>query len=300
MPNTLAHLGAQTLATRALIRRADVKWIFAGAVVPDVPWIIGRAIRTLLPAVNDYELWAYLIAQASLAVSLVLCGALAALAASPRRAFAILSLNALLHLVLDGLQAKWGNRVHLLAPLSWHGGSADWFAVESWPTYGLTALGLAVALWALWRAPTTTLPCAPTLRRLALAAVLVAAYLALPLPLRHGPIRADANSVGTLRDRGHRAGRSVTFDRVRYIARERRHYLRTYAGEELPLTTQPLARSTIISARATFADESTLVIRELREHSGWPRDFMSYLGLSLVSVLWLVSLLRQHRPSGRI
>ena len=297
MPNTLAHLGVQTLATRAVVRHADVKWIFAGAVIPDVPWIIGRATKTLLPSLHGYELWAYLIAQSSLAVSLLLCGALASVSAAPRRAFAILSLNSLMHLVLDGFQTKWGSGVLLVAPVSWSAWSADWFGVESWPTYTLTALAALIAFWALWRAPGTPLTLVPTTRRLALAGALLLAYLAAPIPLRHGPVAADHQSVGTLRDGGQRAGHAVTFDRVRYLVRDGRHAVRTYAGEELPLASRPLPRSALISARAEFVDDSTLAIRELHEHTGWPRDLLNYVGLALVGLTCLGVVVRRHRPA---
>ena len=292
MPNTLAHLGAQTLATRAVIRGADLKWIFAGAVIPDVPWILGRATRTLVPALHGYDLWAYLIAQSSLAVSLLLCAALAALAASPTRAFGILALNSLLHLVLDGLQEKWGNRVHILAPVSWDGWSADWFRIESWPTYLLTALGVAVGLWGLRRACHAAPARVLALRRVMFGAALVALYLITPIFLRHGPIRADSNSMGTLRDYGARTGRHVTFDRAPYRVRQGGHYVRTYIGEELALTTRLLPRSTVVSVRATFVNDSTLMVRELREHAGWNRDLLNYVGLMLVALVWAMILAR--------
>lgn len=292
MPNTLAHLGAQTLATRMVIRRADLKWIFAGAVIPDVPWIVGRATSALVPGFHGHELWAYLIVQSSLALSLVLCGVLALLGASPRRAFAILSLNATLHLVLDGLQDKWGSGVHLFAPASWRPWNAGWFAIDSWLTYALTALGLGVALWGLWRSRGAEISLAPTTRRLALATALCTVYVLAPIVLRHGPMSADTNSVGTLADRAQRAGRDVQFDRVSYLARPHGHYLRTYAGEELPLTARILERSAIVSARATFADDSTLIIHELHDHTGWPRDFMNYAGLALVAAAWILSLIQ--------
>jgi hypothetical protein len=300
MPNTLAHLGIQTLITRVLIRRAELEWIFAGAVIPDVPWILGRAIRTLLPGQATYDLWAYLIAQSSLVVSLLLCGAVAAMAASSQRAFAILSLNALLHLLLDALQTKVGNGVHLVAPVSWKYWRADWFPIESWPTYALTALGLVVAIrgiGTIWRTPSTNISPAPSRRQLATAALLLAAYLIVPAVLRFGPIAADSNSVGTLRDRGSRTGRAVTFDRAPYRVRDNGHYIRTYTGEELAVVPARLTASATVSAHATFADDSTLVVREIQVHR-WPRDLMSYAGLLLIGIAWIISLSRSGSGRG--
>ena len=75
MPNTLAHLGIQGVATRAFIRTADVKWIFLGAVIPDIPWILQRLVRGTLPGVDLYELRLYATVQASLAVCLLAAAA---------------------------------------------------------------------------------------------------------------------------------------------------------------------------------------------------------------------------------
>ena len=35
------------------------------------------------------------------------------------QSFGILALNSVFHLILDSLQTKWGNGVHLFAPVSW-------------------------------------------------------------------------------------------------------------------------------------------------------------------------------------
>ena len=56
---------------------------------------------------------------ASLAGTLLLCAAIAALTTTPRLVASVLGLNALLHLLLDATEQKWGNGVHLLAPFSW-------------------------------------------------------------------------------------------------------------------------------------------------------------------------------------
>ena len=67
MPNTLAHLGVQGFITHAAIKDAEPKWIAFGCLIPDLPWILQRAIAVLLPQVDGYELRLYAIAQASLA-----------------------------------------------------------------------------------------------------------------------------------------------------------------------------------------------------------------------------------------
>ena len=65
MPNTLAHIGLQGLATRKLLRDADLKWIYLSCIIPDVPWIIQRLVRYVIPNIDLYDLRLYAIVQAS-------------------------------------------------------------------------------------------------------------------------------------------------------------------------------------------------------------------------------------------
>jgi hypothetical protein len=278
MPNTLAHIGVGALATRGVIRNADLRWALVGVLLPDVPWILGRMTKALTPGLHDHQLWAYLIAQSSLAVSLLLCAVLASLAARPASVFGILSLNALVHLALDGLQGKWRNGVHLFGPLSWQDWNAGWFGVESWVSYALTALGLSVGPWVLVQSARSPLGLAPSNRRVLVAASLLALYLTVSIPLRHGPLLADTNSVGTLNDRSNRAGRAVQFDRVAYLAEDSTHDLRTYVGETLPLKERWLDENATVPARGTFADDSTIALTALHRHPGQLRDWWSGIG----------------------
>ena len=51
MPNTLVHFGAQGAASHALRRRLDPRFVHLGCLLPDLPWILRRAIVGLgLPA----------------------------------------------------------------------------------------------------------------------------------------------------------------------------------------------------------------------------------------------------------
>jgi hypothetical protein len=104
VPNTLAHVGFRALATRAVAPATDLKWNYLGCIVPDVPWMLQRL---------------YGIVQATLAMSLCLILAFASLATEPGRAFSIVAGNAWLHLLLDTIEIKWANGVHLLAPFDW-------------------------------------------------------------------------------------------------------------------------------------------------------------------------------------
>jgi len=100
MPNTLAHIGLQGPLTRLLVRGADVKWVFLGLIIPDLPWIAFRVLKATVP-VDPYALRLYAIGQSSLVCCILLSGAVAALCERPRLIFVVLSLNSVVHLLLD-------------------------------------------------------------------------------------------------------------------------------------------------------------------------------------------------------
>ena len=58
------------------------------------------------------------------------------------RTLIILSINSLLHLLLDATQIKWANGVHFFAPFNWQLANFNLFWPESIPTYILTFFGL--------------------------------------------------------------------------------------------------------------------------------------------------------------
>lgn len=124
MPNTLAHVGAQGMATHEVLRDADPRWMYLGCVIPDLPWILQRILLVAVPGVDPYAPQAYLVVQASLFGGLLVCTAAALLTDRFWQTCVILGGNAALHLVLDALQTKWGSGVHFFAPVSWT--STNW------------------------------------------------------------------------------------------------------------------------------------------------------------------------------
>jgi hypothetical protein len=291
MPNTLAHIGAQGLLTRWVIRDLDPRWILLGCVIPDVPWIANRAVQFLLPGLDPITLRLYFIAQASLLCSLLLCGALAVLANRWRDVFLLLSLNSVLHLVLDACQTKWGNGVHLLAPFDWQPWNLELFWPESVPTYALTALGLAFAIWVVRGSRGRPHPFASLSgHRVLVAAALGCAYLVTPWVLRTGPEAADSHSVRTLQEREERVGKPVAFDRV-WLERldETRARIRLPAGA-IEVRGSPIAYSARVSLRGYFIETDTVRLDEIHEHVGWRRDVASYLGLALIAMGWSAGL----------
>ena len=69
MPNTLAHLGIGGATTRAVITKADLKWVYLSCVIPDMPWILQRTAHIFFPQVSPYDLRLYVIVQSTLLFS---------------------------------------------------------------------------------------------------------------------------------------------------------------------------------------------------------------------------------------
>ncbi|MHC4933121.1 MAG: hypothetical protein ACYTGV_13125 [Planctomycetota bacterium] len=288
MPNTIGHFGVQGIATRILIKEADPKWIFAGCIIPDVPWILRRAVFTLVPSSNAYDLRLYAIAQSTLVLCLVLAGALALLSRRPKLTFLVLGLNSLFHLILDACQIKWGSGIYLFVPGSWMSTDLGTFWPESWPTYLLTLLGLIYVSLACWRRMGDPVSLRiPRGRSLLAAVALLVAYFLLPLALMGGAEAANAHFVHTVRE--PRAGAKVEFDRNQYSQSVEREVLKSWARTEIQVEGSTPRESAQISLKGTYKDPKTIVIHEYHVHEGFNRDLMSFAGLALFLLVWLRS-----------
>ena len=294
MPNTLAHLGVQSIATRTLIRDSDLKWIFFGCIIPDIPWIIQRIIHIVLPGVDAYELRLYAVVQASFFFCLLLSMAIARLSNRHWKTFVILGFGSLLHLFLDALETKWGNGVHFFAPLDWRMTNFNFFWPESFPTYLITAFGL-VYFAICWKHG-LMIPYNLTIRsarHIAVTFIILCVYLLFPIFFLEGPESANNHFVKTLRAQHDRPGRYIEIDRGNFNYRASGSVLHTFAGEELKVKGVEIQRSTVVSVRATFNAENEIFVHEYHVHSPSIRDSASYLGLTLIAMLWIVAYIRQ-------
>lgn len=286
MPNTLAHLGVNALATRGLLRGADLKWIWAGCVLPDLPWIGQRLARAVAPDAWAIDIRAYAIAQSSLFITLVLAVSLALLSRAHWRTFQILALGALLHLLLDATQTKWANGVVLFAPFDWHLLNLGWYWPEDAMTWALSGLGAVYAIRAFIRERPVA---APRPARPAWAAPVLLTYLALPVAFMPAVERADLHFVRTLAHPHARPGQRVEIDRN---ALTPGGHLRVWTGERLRLSgTLPAAPATV-SVRGRFTAPDQIAVTALHTHPPGLRDYLSYAGLLIVAGWWLWALWR--------
>ncbi|WNM57871.1 hypothetical protein [Candidatus Nitrospira allomarina] len=294
MPNTLAHIGVQGFLNQAVKPGIDPKLVCLGCLLPDIPWIFQRVLLGIMPGGDPYTIRLYCIAQASLFVTLVLCGALAFLSKTPKPVFMILGVNVLLHLVLDGLQTKWANGVHLFAPLSWDLWNVGLFWPESLPTYIMTGGGLLYIGWQWQKGISQPLPFSPwSPLKVSISASLLILYFALPLVIIEGPRNANNHFVLTLEETEARPGRPLELDRSSYEKTPTGDMIGLFNGEEIRSTQEILDHSATVSIRGRFVTPTQLDVLEFHEHYSWFRDTGSYLGILLLLGMWLGAFIKQ-------
>ena len=280
MPNTLAHIGIQGIITRSIIKNADYKWILIGCVIPDAPWILQRIVRFFFE-VNPYDLRLYSTVQSSLFFCIILSFFIATFAKKYWHAFALLSFNALLHLLIDALQTKWANGIHLLAPLDWRHINFGLFWPESIITYTLAAYGF---IYFLIRWP----DCFKSKSKLRLRSIPLIAtlslYLLLPLLFLSGPEKADNHFVKTLRMTEERRGKYIEVDRGKHLISNNTHYIKVYTGEEIEIEKIGTNNFNYISIQGTFIDNKLISVSNYHKHNVGFRDIASYMGLILVGL----------------
>jgi hypothetical protein len=297
MPNTLVHFAVQGAASRGVWPRLDARWVYLGCLLPDLPWILRRAVVALgLPA-DVFDLRLYTMALASLAGTLLLCAALGAVTAAPRLVFVVLGANALLHLLLDATELKFGNGVHLAAPFSWRMTSFELLPGES-PVYGvLAAAGALLVVWELSRPRNAVVRFVWSFPRLAAGAALLGAYLVFPLPFLGAIEASDSYSVKTLREVDARAGRTVKLDRTAFHETTRGGMVHLWTGEDVRATGEQPTHDATVSLEGTFLAPDVLRIDRLFVHRH-DRDWPSYVALLLLGVLWARPLLPARRGAG--
>ncbi len=291
MPNTLVHIAIQSPASRIVARDTDPKWIYAACILPDVPWIVQRAVGTLAPAVDPVQLRYYVDAQGSLLGTLVLCAAISLCTRTTVQTFALLGANAVLHLALDALEIKWANGVHLLAPFSWEYINIGLVWPEDPVILVLTLAGVLVLLVqareSVRRPIGLLVPPAP---RIAAAVALLLIYLIAPLFLMDGPHEADNHSLKSLSQAEDRTGLYVEFDRARLVKGTEADYIVGITRDSVLVEGTLSAVPASVSVRGVFISDDVLRVTDFRIHPIGLRDALSIVGLAGVALIWAVSI----------
>lgn len=299
MPNTLVHLGIQGFAYRLYDRKLDLRLVYLSCIIPDIPWILQRAIHAVWPDLDRIDLMLRSGAQSSLFFCVVFAGAFAVIARRPTSAFLILSSGSLFHLLLDITQIKWGRGSIFWAPLDWH--IAAWEL--AWPEnplfYVLSVFGVVFVV-ATWR----SIDHAPIFRRgpiwrYGIAAILLGFYFLGPLHYARNLYEIDAYSAKVYSNPEARSGKVVVMDRASLLRGEDgRTMVRDYTGELLILEGADYLPDHLISVKGRFTLPDTVVALDFHHHPANDRIIASILGLALVCALWLQSFYRWARTSA--
>jgi len=271
-------------------------WVIIACIIPDLPWIV---LTCLLPleVFNPYDLRLYCTAQASLLLCLFFSAALAFCTKQTGKIFTVLAVNCLFHLVLDALEIKWGNGVHLIAPFSWtmlHNGTL-------WPehplTLGFSLLGFLYLLgnWRSCVAFSTQLQL-PGRAKAAIGLLFFICYLLAPLFFLHQLEEANTYNIHTLRMKDQRPGKAIEFDRVHYFAEQQT--LQTFAGERIMVIGSQPEKSGRVSFRGHFLTPTSFASSSHHYHRD-QRDLATLLGLFMTCTLLLQSLILPHFQAAK-
>ena len=292
MPNTIAHFAVNGLISRALISNADLKWIYLACVIPDIPWILQRILRSLPWALDLYDIRAYCIAQSSFLVCIFLCLALSFLAKQRGKVFLILILGCVLHLLVDALQIKWANGVQMLAPFDWQLFRFDLFWPESMGTYLLTVAGLIYLIANI--AKVIQPNCNEfviSLKSVGVAAIFGLIWLVLPIAFISSVYQADNHFIATLKDADNRADKPIEIDRNTLAHLESGAALLTSFGEVLLVENINADDGDLISIQGRFIGNDAVYVENYHVHSKF-RDYASMFGLACVLLIWLIFISR--------
>ncbi len=293
MPNTLIHIAIQAPISRAIFSKVEIPWILAGTIIPDIPWILQRIITT--SAIDPYQLRLYCTVQASLAFCFFLCIALASFSQRPTPVFLLLAVNCLLHLLLDALQIKWGNGVHLFSPFSWYLTSYGLIWPENIFGYCLSALAiifLVIKSKTIVHEGLVLRP--PKGKRRGFAVLALMLYFTLPLFFMDQVEKSNASHINTLRHSEGRTGKVIELDRAYYSAKNKK--ITIFSGESFSLTGNTPDHSGAISLKGKFTAPQAITSSMFHKHNDYRND-ASYIGLLLAISIWSSLLLIQRKKN---
>ena len=208
----------------------------------------------------------------------------------PARIFLILAANCLFHLLLDALQIKWGNGVHLLAPLSWQYTHFNLVWPEHVLGYILSLVGIAYLFWKVPQINSTHL-CLHDSPKWKIALLALVFYLVLPVLFLGQLEQSDPSYTKTLRNNSTRAGKTIELDRSYFSAEDKSISL--FTGEKLSVSGVLPEKSGTISVQGKFISERQLQSYKYHNHNSY-RDYASKTGLALIAAMWLYLLLQKR------
>ncbi|MBU2676967.1 MAG: hypothetical protein KJP16_07765 [Gammaproteobacteria bacterium] len=270
--------------------RVPIAAIFAGCVIPDFPWIVQRLIDATGISLEPISSYAYSIAQASLFVCFFACMAFGFLFTNCRLVAVFAFLSCSTHLLLDSLQDKWGNGVHLLAPFNWEVFSLGVFHIDSSLIYGLSFAGI-IPFFFISKARQDARSLCLNRVRLAACGACLLVYLLVPFFLTSDVIASDSRYLQTLENIDERPGKLLELDRETARVEGDTWYTTTHVGEDLSIVNPDVEMKSgdTYSFRAEFVDERRIRLIDWKRHSQM-RDVASIIGLLAIGC-WMAMVL---------
>ncbi len=296
LPNTLCHIGIQAPLNKMVLGPDRLLWVIIACIIPDLPWIV---LTCLIPLefFDPYNLRLYCTAQASLLFCLFFSAALACCAKQTGKIFIILAGNCSFHLVLDALEIKWGNGVHLFAPFSWTLTQNGTVGPGHPIVLGLTLIGFLYLLlnWRSCAAFNSQLRI-PGSRKIVIGLLCLSCYLLAPIFALEQLEEANTYNIHTLRMKDQRTGKGIEFDRVHYFVEQQT--LQTFAGERIKVIGSQPASSGRVSFRGHFLTPTSFASSSHHYHRD-QRDLATLLGLFMTCTLLLQSLILPHFQTAK-
>lgn len=272
---------------------AEFKWIWLGAVLPDIPFVIKRTITFTQLNIDILDVRLLSVVQASLLFSLILAFACSRFSKRPGKVFLILGLGVSLHLLMDACQIKWGNGPRLLVPFDWSITNFNLFWPEQMPSHVLTGIGIATIFYVL-RLPSKSqvgdlrLPGRAGWVFVVFSLVI---YLAVPFALFKVAEQSGAGSVQLIRQ-ADRTGRDIELDRARFRTAESGDTVELFAGHFIGIEGLDYEgpANGKVSVRGTFVAHDRIRVNEYHMNYGRFRELASLIGLGVIFVYWLIIL----------
>ena len=295
MPNTLVHLGIQGFTSSVLHKKIDLRLVYISCVIPDIPWIIQRAIYTLHWDVDRIDLLLRSNIQASLIFSLVLCGAVAVLTKRPGKTLLTLSIGCIFHLLLDATQTKWGHGVLLFAPFNWQLFTFSWLWPEHLLFTILSCLSLVFVLYT-WRISNFQ-PILASLNvyKITIATTLIALYLFTPVFLSESLHQSNTLQTKTFTNIANYHGETILLDRI--IINHSENGLPTTVlknGQLIQVMGLEDDQRGLMSIKAKILNENILRVEEAYQHPPYIRALWSIFGLCLVLLIFCLSYIKNR------
>jgi len=198
------------------------------------------------------------------------------------------SLGCALHLILDALEDKWGNGVHLAAPFDW-----AHFSVGVWPTEStvtwLISLGGVIVIFLVHRLKTDAAMIHITWLRTIGMAGLIAFYAVIPMVFVDDVIASNSLYLGTLSQSSDRDGQLIEFDRSLVMVQGEDVVVESHTREVFTIVEPPEEiQSGSYSLKGRFVSKDRIQVTEWKSHSGL-RDIASSIGLALIGA-WFVAI----------